>query len=165
MTTLCSRIGLLVLAVGAAAPAAAGPCDTPAHRQFDFWLGDWDVKQPDGTPVGRNLVTREQGGCALRERYSTPRAYAGESLNAYDPGRGTWHQTWIDNAGLLLQLEGGWRDGAMVLEGRTTAPDGKVMQHRLTWTPRPDGSVRQHWEQRAGDGAWTTAFDGRYTKR
>lgn len=53
----------------------------------------------------------------------------------------------------------------MVLEGQTTEPDGQVTRHRITWTPSSDGSVRQHWESTDAQGRWTTAFDGRYTRR
>lgn len=152
-------------APAAAAPARPAPCATAAHRQFDFWLGDWEVRQPDGTPVGRNAITAEYGGCVLHERYTTGRRYAGESLNAFDPARGVWHQTWVDNGGLLLLLEGGLRDGRMVMEGRTTGADGAVTRHRISWTPLADGSVRQHWETAPAEGDWSTAFDGHYVRR
>lgn len=141
----------------------AGPCDTPAHREFDFWVGQWEVRTPDGKLAGTNRITREYGGCVLHERYDTGRGYAGESLNSFDAGRKVWHQTWVDNGGLLLLLEGGLRDGQMVLEGRTTDAQGKVQQHRITWSPQPGGRVRQHWQTRGGEGEWRTAFDGLYT--
>ena len=34
-----------------------------------------------------------------------------------------------------------------------------------TWTPNPDGTVRQHWEISSDAGkSWTTAFDGLYRR-
>ena len=98
---------------------AAGPCEGEAHRQFDFWLGEWEVRTADGTLAGVNNISREHGGCVLHERYSTSRGYSGESLNVFDPSRKVWHQTWVDNAGTLLLLEGGLRGESMVLEGQT----------------------------------------------
>lgn len=157
-------LGACVIA-GAERPARGGPCDAPEYRQFDFWLGEWDVQGAAGKMAGSNSITRELGDCVLHEHYTTPGGYAGESLNTYDAGRGVWHQTWVDNAGTLLLLQGGLRDGNMVMEGTTTGPDGQVKQHRITWTPNPDGSVRQLWETAAADGAWTTAFDGHYTRK
>jgi hypothetical protein len=53
----------------------------------------------------------------------------------------------------------------MVLEGQTVGADGKVTRHRITWTPDADGSVRQHWETQDDAGQWSTAFDGRYTRK
>jgi hypothetical protein len=57
-------------------PQERGPCDDPVHRQFDFWIGDWDVSQefpqPDGSIVrldARSTVSREMEGCALLERW------------------------------------------------------------------------------------------------
>lgn len=152
----------LALAAGA---AAAAPCAAPEYRQFDFWLGHWDVRTPDGTLAGRNHIERGHGGCVLHERYTTERGYAGESLNIYDATRRVWHQTWVDNGGLLLSMEGGWRDGRMLLEGQTTGTDGRITRHRISWTPAPDGSVRQLWESTDAQGAWSVAFDGRYVKR
>jgi len=152
-------------AAAATVSAVAGPCDTAAHHGFDFWLGEWDVRTPDGKLAGTNRIEREYGGCVLHERYGTPRGYSGESLNIYDASRKVWHQTWVDSTGTLLLLEGGVRDGRMVLEGQTSTADGPATRHRITWTPNPDGSVRQFWESTDAKGEWSTAFDGRYTRK
>jgi hypothetical protein len=139
------------------------PCNTPEFRQFDFWLGDWDVRSAaaPGT-VSRNLITRAYDGCTVREEYTTPAGYAGTSLNFYDAPRKVWHQTWIDNQGGGLTLEGGLQGTSMVLQSTT----GPINVQRITWTPLPDGRVRQHWESTSDGGkTWTTAFDGTYTRR
>jgi hypothetical protein len=149
----------------ASAAAGAGACDGSEQRQFDFWLGEWNVRTPDGKLAGVNSISREYAGCVLHERYSTGRGYSGESLNTYDAGRKVWHQTWVDDSGTLLLLEGGLRGHNMVLEGRTVGTDGQVTQHRITWTPNADGSVRQHWESTDDKGLWSTAFDGSYTRK
>lgn len=145
--------------------AVAAPCEDSAHRQFDFWLGEWQVHTPDGKLAGVNRIERAYGGCVLRESYITGRGFSGSSLNVYDAPRKVWHQTWVDSAGTLLLLEGGLSDGRMVLEGQTTGADARVVRHRITWTPNPDGSVRQFWESTDAKGDWRTAFDGRYTKK
>ena len=161
--------GALALALGSfvlpGTAVGAGPCDDPAHRAFDFWLGEWLVRTPDGKLAGSNQIQSEYGGCVLHERYTTERGYRGESLNIYDAGRKVWHQTWVDTAGTLLLLEGGLRGGSMVLEGQTVGSDGKTTRHRITWTPRADGSVRQLWESTDADGKWMVAFDGSYTRK
>jgi hypothetical protein len=157
----------IVVAASLLAPdtLAAGPCDGSERRQFDFWLGEWNVRTPDGKLAGVNSITSEYGGCVLHERYSTPRGYSGESLNAYDAARKVWHQTWVDSTGTLLLLEGGLSGKSMVLEGQTVGADGQVTRHRITWTPNADGGVRQHWESTDAKGQWTTAFDGSYTRK
>ena len=144
---------------------SSATCDGEEFRQFNFWLGEWSVHTPDGKLAGVNRISSEYGGCVLHERYDTGRGYSGESLNIYDAGRKRWHQTWVDTSGTLLLLEGGLRGSSMVLEGETTGADGTLTRHRITWTPNPDGSVRQHWESTVADGQWQTAFDGTYTKK
>lgn len=161
------RLTALVFAVVAASSGAvaADVCNTAEHRQFDFWLGEWNVRTPDGKLAGVNSITGEYGGCVLHERYSTGRGYSGESLNIYDAARKVWHQTWVDTSGTLLLLEGGLRGTSMVLEGQTVGAEGQVTRHRITWTPGADGSVRQYWESTDGKGQWRTAFDGSYTRK
>jgi hypothetical protein len=51
-----------------------------------------------------------------------------------------------------------------------TLPDndkpGQQVMQRISWTPGPDGSVRQLWETSADGGkTWETAFDGKYVKK
>lgn len=151
-----------LLAQGQGAPPA--PCASAEHRQFDFWLGEWEVFGVDGKRVGTNTIASAYGGCVLHEQYATPRGYSGASFNIYDAGRDTWHQTWVDNTGTLLQLDGGLVDGRMVLAGEAAGAGGSTTRHRITWTPNPDGSVRQFWESTNAAGEWTVAFDGRYVR-
>ena len=147
---------------------AQTPCETPDHRAFDFWVGEWEVyRLGTETLAGTNRIESTLGGCVLHETYATPTGYEGESFSIYDAGRGVWHQSWVDNGGLLLRIEGGVRDGAMVLEGTTTGPDGAETLNRVTWSRLDDGGdrVRQHWETSTDGGAtWTTAFDGEYRR-
>jgi hypothetical protein len=163
----CLAIPVVVVILSALAlpSPAAGACEAGEHRQFDFWLGEWNVKTPNGQIAGVNVITSEYGGCVIHERYTTSRGFSGESLNAYDPGRKVWHQTWVDTAGSVLLIEGGMRDGSMVLEGETTGADGQVTKHRITYTPNDKGGLRQHWESSGADGKWTTTFDGAYSRK
>lgn len=168
-----SIVAVLVAALAAAplvaqsdAAPAPPPCASPEHRQFDFWLGEWEVTA-NGQVSGHNRITRLYGDCGLREEYTGTRGgYAGSSFNVYDESRGLWHQTWVDNQGLLLLIDGSLEEGRMVLEGDSIDEDGLGQRQRITWTPNPDGTVRQHWEQ-SGDGGstWTTVFDGLYRKK
>lgn len=164
-TLAIAMILALVQAAAAEETTPAAPCSITGHRQFDFWVGDWQVSTPQGKLAGRNRITREYGGCVIHEHYSTDRGYSGESLNAYDSARKLWHQTWVDSDGLLLTLEGGWDGRSMVLAGQSPDEKGVQRKQRVTWTPSADGSVRQLWESADEHGVWTVVFDGRYTKR
>jgi hypothetical protein len=157
---------------GAGAPGTATPsaqaapptCDAAEHRQFDFWLGEWDVTGPNGQAAGRNSITRELNGCVLHEHWTGATGPRGESFNIWDRTRKRWHQTWVSDTGNLLVLEGGLVNGAMRMTGDTMSPKGPV-RNRITWTPASDGSVRQFWETSIDDGkTWQIAFDGRYRR-
>ncbi len=142
------------------------PCDALEYRQFDFWLGDWDVANGSGKIVGRNRITAVQKGCALVEQWEGNGGVTGTSLNAWDAERKRWHQTWVDSTGSVLLLEGGIVDGRMVLGGNANDATGKPARQRITWQKLADGRVRQTWESSTDNGAtWTTAFDGYYSSR
>ncbi|HET6591665.1 MAG TPA: hypothetical protein VFG48_02000 [Xanthomonadales bacterium] len=147
-----------------AAPAA--PCAAPEYRQFDFWIGDWEVSSGE-QPAGTNSIHPVHGGCALQENWQGTGAggISGSSFNIYDRATGQWHQSWVDASGMLLQLDGGLVDGSMVLGGSRPAQGGGNALHRITWTPNEDGSVRQLWESSLDDGgSWSILFDGLYVK-
>lgn len=141
------------------------PCASAEHRAFDFWAGDWVVYGKAGKLAGENRIEKRHGGCMLHESYKTPSGYSGESINMYDSSRKRWYQTWADNGGLLLRLEGGLVEGSMVLEGESLLPNGRPQAQRITWTPNADGTVRQHWEAKNEQGQWTTQFDGTYRRK
>lgn len=152
------------------APASAPrnkPCTAAAHRQFDFWIGDWDVTDPAGKPVGTNLIKPILGGCVLHEGWvATGGTFTGQSYNTFDASRDVWHQTWVDMSGTLLLLEGRIDNGMMVLSDKNVA--GKKdpnAWNEISWTPHADGSVKQVWRTSADGGkTWKIAFDGRYVK-
>lgn len=141
-------------------------CAAPEHRQFDFWIGEWEVTTPTGAPAGRNRIEPILDGCALRESWTGAKGGSGNSYNAYDRQSGRWHQTWVDNGGLVLRLDGSFAEGKMVLSGESRDSSGARVLNRITWQETAPGAVRQLWEtSRDGGGPWTVEFDGRYRKR
>lgn len=149
--------------------AVAERCRGAEHRQFDFWLGRWEVRNPEGELVGHNEIARVAGGCALLERWRGRGGGTGVSVNTYDPELGRWTQRWV-GTGATLWLEGGIEAGPegirMVLAGTRprTTPRGEV-RDRLIWTPLPDGRVRQVWESSpAGSETWSEVFVGLYSR-
>jgi hypothetical protein len=142
-------------------------CQTPEHRQFDFWLGRWEVFAPGGQKAGDNHIEAIDGGCALIERWRGGGGFTGTSLNSWDAQARQWRQHWVDNQGGLLRLAGGREGERMVLaaDGPHPRKPGVTLRQRIAWSPLPDGAVRQHWETSEDEGkTWVTAFDGRYVK-
>src|SRR5688572_17931218 len=168
-----ARVLMKTVAIGLAAAATltsakAQPCQASEHRQFDFWVGRWEVFGADGKKAGENLIEAIDGGCALLERWRGSGGFSGTSLNAWDAGARAWRQHWVDNQGGLLRLAGRLDGKRMVLEATEPHPDhkpGATRRQRIAWTPLADGAVRQHGETADDDGAtWSTAFDGRYVR-
>lgn len=147
------------------APAAPS-CAGVEHRQFDFWVGHWTVKGPAGKVAGTNEIAPILGGCALKESWTGAGGMSGTSLNAYDASDGHWHQTWVDDKGMVLKISGGLHEGRMVMSGET-AQNGSTTRilHRITWEKVDDDHLRQVWETSTDKGAtWSVAFDGRYER-
>ena len=158
------------LAALLAAPAAAlaqtptpppPACQSAEYRQFDFWLGEWEVFLPTGKKAGDSRIEAISAGCALLENWSGNGGFSGKSLNSYDSSDKQWHQSWVDSSGSRLELAGSYADKRMVL----ASGSGAAMQ-RIAWSVNDDGSVRQLWESTADGGkTWTVQFDGKYVRR
>ncbi len=143
------------------APAAPAACAASESRQFDFWIGDWNVVDAKGKVAGHNRIESILGGCALAEHWDGAGGGHGVSYNAYDANAKVWRQFWVDSHGGVLQLEGAFAANRMAL--RSTKPGNHI--DRITWTPNADGTVRQLWEASEDSGAsWKIAFDGRYER-
>jgi hypothetical protein len=149
-----------------AAPSAPPPaCTAPEHRQFDFWLGSWTVRSPDGKITGTSEISRAARDCAILEQWKDARGLPGTSINYYDPETKHWHQLWVGGGGTILKLEGEFKNGAMVLEGESDDPrQAKPVKNRITWTPMPKGKVKQQWQNSEDGEAWTTVFVGIYSR-
>jgi len=163
---LCAAAALAALL---AAPAALAQTPTPPppacqsaeYRQFDFWLGEWEVFLPTGKKAGDSRIEAISAGCALLENWSGNGGFSGKSLNSYDSSDKQWHQSWVDSSGSRLELAGSYADKRMVL----ASGSGAAMQ-RIAWSVNDDGSVRQLWESSADGGkSWAVQFDGKYVRR
>lgn len=145
-------------------PATRPTCDGAERAEFDFWVGHWEVRTEDGQVAGRNRITRTHGDCVLREEWEAVGGGTGESFNIYDAARDAWHQTWVDDQGRLLLLEGGLdARGRMVLRGERPGPDGSLVVDEISWEPRDDGTVLQVWSVSSDAGAtWRELFRGIY---
>jgi len=149
-----------------ASQPSAKPCGArPEYRQFDFWIGEWDV-QAGGKQAGTNNVQLILGGCVIFENWTGARGMTGKSFNIYNAAKGKWQQTWVDSAGNVLELYGEFKDGAMRLVGEKPGPNGGKIIDRLTFFPLEGARVRQLWESSQDDGkTWSSVFDGLYIRK
>ncbi len=141
--------------------AAVHPCRTdPRAHALDFWLGEWDVRSPNGQLVGHSRVNSILDGCVVFENWVDPGGGEGKSFNLFDRTTNTWRQTWVSDQGVQIDFVGGIDGNSMLYRSR----DAKELT-RMRFTPL-DGGVRQLWEASTDDGgSWAVRFDGRYVAR
>jgi hypothetical protein len=165
---------VLLAAMTIAAPAAeaqtqqAPPpaCVTPEYRQFDYWIGEWEVFGANDQKIGTNTIARISGGCALLEQWQAAGGGAGSSINFYDAADKQWHQVWMGGNGVALRLSGGLADGAMTLSGGDRITPQGTVRDRIRWTVLPDSSVEQLWSTSSDSGAtWSAGFRGIYRRK
>lgn len=134
-------------------------CAGSPYRQFDFWIGDWDAFDADGSkPSARVKVTPILDGCVLHEEYFGVDGLKGESFSSFSPKTGSWQQTWVTNRGQRLVIEGGWEAGQMKL---VSPKSGNVAGElvRGVWKP-VGGSVRETaWKSTDRGKTWPQWFD------
>ena len=152
------------------APAASrdSVCALPSFNRFDYWAGDWTVRDTAGKVIGTNRVTRDVGGCALHEHWASTGTEIGESFTAYSPNDRKWHQMYVGSGGYIFVMSGTFEGEKLVLftEPRPSMRDPKIkVIERWTWTPLDSSHVRQHAELSTDGGVtWKTQFDGRYER-
>jgi tetratricopeptide (TPR) repeat protein len=145
---------------------AITPCKSTEFRQFDFWVGDWEVQDPAGSVVGQNLVTLEQDGCLIVEHWrDAGGVQTGSSFNYYDIRDKKWHQLYIDNsgnAGAFPAMAGNFVDGKMVL----LTDEKATPVFRWAWYPLAPDRVRQMAEQSLdGQKTWQIIWDSVYVRK
>jgi hypothetical protein len=142
--------------------AGQAPCSGVEFRQFDFWVGEWEVYAQERL-VGHSRVERILDGCVLLENWTGKGGSEGKSFNLYNAATRQWEQTWVDNAGLTVHFRGRFDPAAKTL--RLVAVDADSLQQRMTFYALPDGTVRQHCESAPPMGDFKTTFDGLYRRK
>ena len=146
--------------------AQAGCTGTQGFNDFDFWLGKWSVSANEQT-VGTNHIKAIEGHCALIENWQGIKGGTGTSLNIFNPLKREWRQIWVAEAGYMIDIAGGLnKTGEMILEGNIIYyNNANTIPFKGTWTPMPDGRVRQYFQQWNNEkNIWEDWFDGLYQK-
>ena len=147
--------------------ALAHPCKTlPEARQFDFWVGKWEVRSPDGQLAGTNEIQLILGECVLLENWKGARGGNGKSINTFNKYKGKWQQTWVDDQGDITEfVNGEYKDQVMRFQAETRGADGKSLLRRLSFFNLGKDKVRQFSEQSTDGGkTWSTEYDLTYTR-
>ena len=164
-------LALLAALVAAPVLAQAPPCDTAAHRQLDYWIGEWDLSwavSPDSTGRGTNTITASHDGCVIEERFVDASGFTGHSVSVYDARAGAWRQTWVDNQGSYLTFAGTPRpDGTLELrQPAFTNAQGDEQVNRMIWEDLADDALTWRWQRSIDGGAtWADAWVIAYRRR
>lgn len=153
-------------AVLAKADSNARPCMfVPEWRQFDFWVGEWDVYTPQGQLAGNNVIQNAENGCVLIENWTGGLGGTGKSINFYDKDISKWRQIWVANNGTITEFAGNYdeKERIMKLYGETHPRNGQKILRKLFFYNLEPGKVRQYSEQSTDDGkTWNVAYDFTY---
>ena len=140
------------------------PCQSaPEYRQFDFWLGEWDVEQ-NGSKIARSSIQLILDECVIFENYEAP-GYSGKSLNMWDAQEARWEQHYTDTGGTSTTFIGKLEDGKMVMLSEGIRNGTKVTT-RMTYSKEGPDRVRQLLETSLDGGkTWASSYDGMYVRR
>ena len=101
------------------------PCTAPEHRQFDFWVGEWQVGPTQSS------ITLDASGCTVHEHWKGQ--VPGKSISVYDPRDEQWHQTYFFGpGGPVNRMSGGLTGQRMEMFVRANG----VPNARWTWRRR-----------------------------
>ena len=141
-------------------------CSSEPYRQFDFWVGEWEVRLATGAVAGKNIITLEQDGCLLVEHWTAAGGGGtGTSFNYYDIRDKRWHQLYLDNsgnAGAFPAMAGTLTNGRMVM----LTDDVNNSMSRWTWYVMEPGKVKQMAEVSTDHGkTWQVTWNSVYIKK
>jgi uncharacterized protein DUF1579 len=168
---LFATLGMMVFGASALAQTPPAPCTSPEARQFDFWVGEWIAtwKSPDGTSVqGSNRIESILGGCVISENFQGAGAQplVGKSYSVWSPRAKKWQQTWVDNMGGYLALNGEFADGRMVLLREGILGNGKPGLQRMTYRDIAKDQFDWDWDTSEDGGqTWTNRWHIHYTRK
>ncbi|MBZ5489560.1 MAG: tetratricopeptide repeat protein [Acidobacteriia bacterium] len=150
------------------ADAIAHPCvHHPEYREFDFWIGEWDVVTTQGhNPAGTSSIQPIIDQCVLLENWTGGGGGTGKSFNHYDTSRKIWMQDWVDSRSNSIHFEGKLEDGVMSYYAESRKPDGTPIRRHLQFFKLDSDHVRQFSQQSSDGGkSWTTEYDFTYNRK
>jgi len=156
-------------------PAAGAPLEIPdaPERQFDFWLGEWNVRNltlADGSFEESGLAQARiqpvvDGGAVLEQWTGTARGnhLAGSSLRAWDPESDRW-VIWLNwhggSPGGFFPMYGE-RDGARIEQ----FPPADRTQLRYSFSQiHEDGCQWDESHSKDGGKSWVTTWVMQFTR-
>ncbi len=153
-------------------------CNSPESRQFNFWIGDWDIQQKilnkDGSWLETNAHTSVSSilnGCALEEHWEGDVKFfwngmdsiehmKGFSIRYFDSKKNEWNIHWLDNKNLQMGtgFTGNFKNGKGEFFRETNNANENSIS-RITFSNFKKNSV--HWDlsfSKDNGETWTTLW-------
>jgi hypothetical protein len=161
---------LLLIPLLSAAQKSPPPCtNDPIYRQFDFWIGSWDVYGKNGKKAGDSKIEMILDSCVILENWKSANSnFTGKSFNSYNARTGQWQQNWVDNMGGSTEYgKGSFQNGTMIFY---TSPfnfkKDTIAIRKLSFHFLEKNKVRQHAEiTKDGEKTWITEYDLEYRRK
>ena len=133
-------------------------------RQFDFWIGEWDLTWDGGG--GTNVIRAILDDHVIEEQFrSNDGSLEGMSVSVWSPQLGQWQQTWVDSQGSYIALSGGWDGQQMVLLAQRPAAAGPV-QLRMVFYNIARDQLDWRWERSTDRGqGWSLQWQIHYQRK
>lgn len=145
----------------------------PENKRLEFWAGDWEAS-------GKLLVNAKEekwvdnkatnklrwilGGQVIHEDFSDG-TLVGQSWTRWVPEKKAYEQTWVDNMGSLLRLEGDFKGDDLVLFEKPADPKAKV-RHRMVFSSIQKDSFQWSYDFTTDDGnSWKSQWQLSYKRR
>jgi hypothetical protein len=148
---------------GAVVAQRPARCSSTEDRQFDFWVGEWDVAGTGHRAiVAESTVTLADEDCLVLEHWRPFRYGHAHSISVYDHANRHWRQYYA-GAGIGPIEYTGALDPEGVLRFDI---DGSSPRKRMNYQRIDANTVRQ-WGEQYDDAthAWTTTWDLTYRRR
>ncbi|MEJ2615923.1 MAG: tetratricopeptide repeat protein [Ignavibacteriaceae bacterium] len=140
----------------------------PEAKKFDFWVGEWNVYNPQKQKVGDSKIEKILKGAVILENWSGVSGYTGKSFNHFNMDKKKWVQYWVDQNSNSIYFEGNYDSTkkAIVYYSYDHAEDSSPYIRRLTFYNLGADKVRQFSQRSTDKGeTWTTEYDFTYIRK
>ena len=140
----------------------------PEAKKFDFWVGEWNVYNPQKQKVGDSKIEKILKGAVILENWAGVSGYTGKSFNHFNMDKKKWEQYWVDQNSNSIYFEGNYDSSkkAIVYYSYDHAEDSSPYIRRLTFYNLGTDKVRQFSQRSTDKGeTWTTEYDFTYIRK
>lgn len=140
----------------------------PESKKFDFWVGEWNVFNPQNQKAGESKIEKILKGAVILENWTGRNNFMGKSFNHYNMDKKKWVQYWVNQNSGSTFFEGNYDEGqkAIVYFSHDHEKDENGYIERLRFFNLGPNKVRQFAERSTDNGkTWSTEYDLTYIRK